>query len=268
MILHTGHLLVFDSGVGGLSIVQHLRNALPEVRLTYLADSECFPYGTLSETHLVERVLGLLGEACERLHPDVIVLACNSASTLALPALRQQLQQPIVGVVPAVKPAAGISASKVIGLLATPGTVNRRYTDDLIARFAPDCEVLRLGSADLVEIVEQHLWGERQAGSRFEEVLSPWTADPRWPSVDTVVLACTHFPLVKAQLSAVAPTVRHWVDSGEAIARRTLHVLSETRVNSDRLPAADCALLTGPVPPSDALARVFNEFGFPQLKRF
>lgn len=265
---HTGHLLVFDSGVGGLSIVQHLRSALPDARLTYLADDACFPYGTLSEDHLVERVVGLLGEACQRLQPDVIVLACNSASTLALPALRQQLRQPIVGVVPAVKPAANISQSKAIGLLATPGTVNRRYTDELIAEFAPGCEVLRLGSAELVEIVERQLWGDQQPQARFEAVLAPWLKDPRWPRVDTVVLACTHFPLVKAQLSAVAPAIRHWVDSGEAIARRTRHVLSETAVNNDPLPGGDCALLTGTTRPSNSLVEVFSRFGFPTLTRF
>lgn len=259
----TGHVLVFDSGVGGLSIVQHIREALPRVQLTYLADPEYFPYGTLNDEELQQRVLTLLSNVSEQLSPDIIVLACNSASTLALPHLRAHLSLPIVGVVPAIKPAAQCSQSKVIGLLATPATVNRRYTDDLIAEFAPECDVLRLGSSELVELVEKELWGQPQPAKAFEQALAPLLTDPRWHQLDTVVLACTHFPLVRDKLSAAAPSVTHWVDSGAAIARRVQHVLTEVCAGTSPAPAvADRALLTGSTQASEALSNTFREFGF------
>lgn len=268
MTSHNGQVLVFDSGVGGLSIVRHLRSALPGARLSYLADTEFFPYGMLSEKQLVERILGLLQRAEAELQPDLIVLACNSASTIALPRLRQQITIPIVGVVPAIKPAAQLSDSKVIGLLATPGTVNRHYTDDLIAQFAPQCEVLRLGTSELVAMVEQQLWGNIQAEQAFQSVLAPLLQDPRWQQLDTMVLACTHFPLVRDQLARAAPTVRHWVDSGEAIARRVQHVLAECSPKAVHVGPADRGLLTGSANPSAALQRAFQEHGFSSIERF
>lgn len=258
----TGHVLVFDSGVGGLSIVGHIRSLLPAVRLTYLADSAYFPYGTLSEQQLLERVLGLLRHACQALRPQIIVLACNSASTIALPQLRQHLQTPIVGVVPAIKPAAQLSQSKVIGLLATPATINRRYTDDLIAEFAPQCQVLRLGSAELVAL------SERQATDidDYRRILQPLFAHPHWQTLDTMVLACTHFPLVQPQLAAAAPSVRHWIDSGAAIARRVQHLLAEQPGGDG--PDRDQALFTGDGNPSAQLSALLHDYGFQQVRQF
>lgn len=269
----SGHVLVFDSGVGGLSIVRHIRSALPGVRLSYLADTAFFPYGMLTEAQLVERVLALLDRAGNELQPDLIVLACNSASTIALPHLRQHLTIPIVGVVPAIKPAAQLSESKVIGLLATPGTVNRRYTDELIEQFAPQCQVLRLGTSELVELVERQLWGSSQSAEAFRSILAPLQEDARWQQLDTMVLACTHFPLVKDLLAQAAPTVKHWVDSGEAIARRVQHVLHTTESSRPNAvpagePETDRGLLTGVQHPSTELARAFSDYGFASVTQF
>jgi glutamate racemase len=228
------HILVFDSGIGGLSIVKHLRSTLGEVKISYLADNQYFPYGLLKEEQLTERVLMLLTRFVEQYKPDLIVIACNTASTLTLPRLRQALDIPVVGVVPAIKPAAELSESKVIGLLATPGTIQREYTDELIAEFAPHCEVIRVGSTELVQIIEDHFRGVPYQADALARILEPLRKHARWESLDTVVLACTHFPLAKEALSLAAPKVAHWVDSGEAIARRVANLLSASTPHSNQ----------------------------------
>lgn len=261
------HVLVFDSGVGGLSIVEHLRAILPALSITYLADTRYFPYGMMDDAALVERLVNLLGQATRLCAPDMIVLACNSASTLALPALRERLAVPIVGVVPAIKPAASLTQTGVIGLLATPGTIRRDYTDELIGEFAPDCEVIRVGSARLVQVIEEQFRGVEPHADIFAEIMAPLLQGPRGDALDTVVLACTHFPLVKSRLAAAAPAVRHWIDSGEAIARRVRQLL----VQIDR-PAAgnrcDQVLVTSPELLCTTGEANFARYGFFNLAEF
>ncbi len=267
-------ILVFDSGVGGLSIVQHLRGQLPATRLTFLADNRCFPYGMMRDDALIERVVLLLHQACNHYRPDIVVVACNSASTLALPALRETLTIPVVGVVPAIKPAARLTQTGVIGLLATPGTVRRDYTDQLIAEFAPDCEVIKVGSSELVHMAEAYCHGIIHPVERFTDILAPLTAVTTTAAVDTVVLACTHFPLLKAALAKAAPEVRHWVDSGEAIARRVVQLLPHNPTDSTVLPepyrceaapssaTEDQVLLTGDVPDDAPFQQRLARLGF------
>lgn len=258
------HILVFDSGVGGLSIVQHLRSQLPGARLSYLADNARFPYGLLDDNTLVTRCCELLTAAGQRLAPDIIVVACNSASTLALPALRERIDTPIIGVVPAIKPAAELSASRVIGLLATPGTVNRPYTLELINEFAGDCRVLRVGSASLVNQVERFIQGEAISAAVIEEVAGAFREQAGAAAMDTLVLACTHFPLVQDQLAAALPQVRHWVDSGAAIARRAIQLLGPA--TNTHAPATDHrAWLTAPPIQPGPAAECFQRYGFSQL---
>jgi len=217
--------IVFDSGVGGLSVFDCIATALPRLRLLYVADNAYFPYGTKEEAALVARVRDLLAELTERTQPDLIVIACNTASTIALPAVRDALSLPIVGTVPAIKPAAQASVTRVIGLLGTPGTVRRRYTQALIDDFAPDCTVLRHGSAELVELAEQKLRGEPVAPAAVERALAGLFDQPGAERIDTIVLACTHFPLLGAELAAAAPRPLRWIDSGTAIARRVAALL-------------------------------------------
>src|SRR6478735_5482376 len=150
-------LLFFDSGVGGLSVLRHARALLPNAPLVYVADSAGYPYGTRSESEIAARVPALLGRLAERYDPRLIVIACNTASTIALQHVRAALDVPIVGTVPAIKPAAEISRTRVIGVLGTDATVRQPYVDDLAARFAADCVVLRHGSAELVEMAEAAL---------------------------------------------------------------------------------------------------------------
>src|SRR4051794_36593665 len=159
-------ILFFDSGVGGLSVLAPTCALLPNAPLVYVADSAGYPYGTRSEAEIAARVPALLGRLAERYDPRLIVIACNTASTIALAAVRSALDLPVVGTVPAIKPAAEISAARAIGVLGTDATVRQPYVDDLAARFASDCLVLRHGSAELVDLAERWLRGDPPARER------------------------------------------------------------------------------------------------------
>jgi glutamate racemase len=217
-------ILVFDSGVGGLSVLQHIRRALPKASIVYAADNAGYPYGTKSEAEIAARVPALLGRLMERYHPRVIVIACNTASTIALAHVRSALDLPVVGTVPAVKPAALLSKTRVIGVLGTEATVRQPYVDNLVAEFASDCRVLRHGSAELVDMAEAKLRGEPPSPDAMRRVLDGLYSQPGGDQIDAVVLACTHFPLLAREISAASPPNVALVDSGEGIARRTAHL--------------------------------------------
>jgi len=216
-------ILVFDSGVGGLTIVEAIASALPGAPLVYACDNAAFPYGPKPEDELVDRVHAVLDALVQRFAPRLLVVACNTASTVALPRLRSHYTLPVVGVVPAIKPAARLTRNRVMGLLATPGTVRRPYTDQLIAEFAADCTVVRVGSSELVLAAEQKLRGEPVDAALLRELLRPILD----AGADTVVLGCTHFPLLRSELEAAAGRSLTWVDSGEAIARRVRDLLPD-----------------------------------------
>lgn len=225
------HILVVDSGVGALSIIAELRQRLPSVSITYASDNGFYPYGTKPEDELVQRVHRLFDCLVDRCQPDMAVVACNTASTVALPRIREDFSLPVVGVVPAIKPAAGQTRSGVIGLLATPATVQRPYTDELIHQYARGCDIIRLGSSELVELAEARLRGEIPNPADLEALLQPMLRHPRSGDMDTIVLACTHFPLLKAELAPFFSGSLHWLDSGDAIARRVDHLLNEGNFN-------------------------------------
>ncbi|GAA0676459.1 glutamate racemase [Sphingomonas insulae] len=218
--MDSGAILFFDSGVGGLSVVGHTVALLPQAPIVYAADSAGFPYGIKSEAEIAARVPALLGRLVERYRPRLVVIACNTASTIALPAVRGALDVPVVGTVPAIKPAALASRSRVIGVLGTEATVRQSYVDDLASRFAGDCTVLRHGSADLVQLAEAKLAGRPTDPARYRAVLAGLLDQRDGDRIDVIVNACTHFPLVEAELAAAArPTIR-FVDGGPGIARR------------------------------------------------
>jgi glutamate racemase len=220
-------ILVFDSGVGGLSVLDCIAAALPQVELLYAADNAYFPFGTKEESALVARVEKVLTALARRFSPDLIVIACNTASTIALPAVRASVAMPVVGTVPAIKSAAEASVTRTIGLLGTPGTVRRKYTQALIDEFAADCTVLRHGSAELVELAEQKLCGDPVATSAIDDALAGLFAQPDGDAMDTIVLACTHFPLLEPELAARSPPRIRWINSGTAIARRVATLLAD-----------------------------------------
>ncbi len=244
-------VLVFDSGVGGLSVAACVRQHLPGTELLYLADNAGFPYGDQPESVVVERCCRLIGKAIEHYPTDVIVVACNTASTVVLPHLRAMTATPVVGVVPAIKPAAAKTENRRIGVLATPATVRRPYLDQLVSEFASHCLVERIGHPDLVRWVEESVSGVEVSRA----ALSSAVARFREAGVDTVVLGCTHYPLLLSALREVLPEVRFWVDSGEAIARRVSHLLAEHGKHDSAADAGafngspvSAALFSGPAP--------------------
>jgi glutamate racemase len=224
-------ILVFDSGVGGLSVATEIRALMPDVELRYLADNGFFPYGTKPEDDLLDRIDRVVGCGVASFAPDCVVVACNTASTIALPRLRSRLSCPVVGVVPAIKPAAALSRNRILGLLGTPGTVKRAYPDELIRQFAADCVVIRVGAGQLVELAERAFAGDPVSIPAITSAMAPLFDRPASLQPDTVVLACTHFPLLRDALIAAAPSGTRFVDSGRAVAERVRTVLGDRRVS-------------------------------------
>ncbi|HEX9931867.1 MAG TPA: glutamate racemase [Allosphingosinicella sp.] len=220
-------ILVLDSGIGGLSVLGPIRALLPRAPLLYVADNAGYPYGTKTPQEIEARVPALLGRLAERFDPELVVIACNTASTIALEAVRSALDLPIVGTVPAIKPAAALSKTRTIGVLGTPATVVQPYVDRLADEFAADCAVIRHGSAALVDLAEAKLRGEETRDQDYEAVLNGLLDQPGGHRIDTVVLACTHFPLVEEELARAAPRPLAFVDGKEGIARRTAWLLRD-----------------------------------------
>lgn len=230
---HAPRILVFDSGVGGLSVMREIQQRLPECHYIYASDNAAFPYGTKTEAELIARVDHVIHQLLRHIEQhygvvDIIVVACNTASTLTLPHIRSHFQQPIVGVVPAIKPAAAQSRTGTIGLLATPATVARPYTLNLIKEYAPHCTVIPVGSSELVYLAEEKLRGEMISLEKIHAITAPFRAAPE---LDIVVLACTHFPLLHQELSAGLGQHIRLIDSGEAIARRVEFLVAQQSFN-------------------------------------
>lgn len=216
-------ILFFDSGIGGLSVLAPTRALLPNAPIVYVADSAAFPYGTRSEEEIAARVPDLLGRLVERFHPRLVVIACNTASTIALDHARAALDIPVVGTVPAIRPAAAQSATRVIGVLGTQATVRQPYVDDLAARFAEDCRIVRHGSRELVDLAERKLGGEAIDPAVIAAALRPLREGTDGSQIDVIVLACTHFPLLADEIAAAWPGVS-LVDGAAGIARRIAHL--------------------------------------------
>ena len=255
-------ILLFDSGVGGLSVLGAIRQSLPQASIVYVADNAAFPYGTKSESEIASRVPALLGRLTERFNPRLIVIACNTASTIALGAVRAALDLPVVGTVPAIKPAALLSKTRAIGVLGTEATVRQPYVERLSTEFASDCLVLRHGSSRLVELAEAKLGGGEVDPTEYRMALDGLIGQPGGERIDTIVLACTHFPLVADELSAVAPRPLSFVDGAAGIARRVAHL-----TEGQEWPAHPTGLFvqTAPAVISDAFRHALREYGLDQV---
>ncbi len=248
--------------MGGLSIFNAVRARLPQLAIDYVSDNAAFPYGTKTEADLVQRVALVLHTLEKQLAPDLIIVACNTASTVALPKIRDTLQTAVVGVVPAVKPAAERSRSKVIGLLATPGTVARAYTRQLITEFAAQCEVIAVGSSELVELAEAKLYGDSPSTQQIAAILSPFSEHRLAARLDTIILGCTHFPLLLAELQAAFLKPVQWIDSGAAIAARAESLLQcEPIASSKILTGTYAAYFTAPESCTPALQIALKTMG-------
>ena len=254
--------LVFDSGVGGLTIVAELRKAAPGWTVDYAADSGFFPYGVKSDDELCARLPDLCAALVRIARPDVLIIACNTASTLSLTDIRARVTIPVVGTVPAIKPAADLTKTGVIGVLATPGTVRRAYLNDLEARYATGKTVIRRGSAGLVDIAERAVRGQRVDEEAVIYAVQPMFDPPDGPKIDVVVLACTHFPLIRDAIAAACPPGVTLIDTGEAVARQALRVAPAV----SQAPAGPAiAYVTGGVANQQAMAPAFVRFGYNQV---
>jgi glutamate racemase len=217
-------ILVFDSGLGGLTVLREIAKARPDAPLAYVADDAAFPYGRLTDDVLVERVATVVGRYLALLNPSLVVIACNTASTLALPVLRARFKVPFVGTVPAIKPACAQSTTKRVTVLATPATVRRDYTHELVNEFAHGCKVTLVGGEHLAALAEAALRGEPVDDEEIHREIAPGFVDDG-ARTDTVVLACTHYPLILDRLTRLAPWPVAWVDPAPAIARRAAQLL-------------------------------------------
>src|SRR5215468_7948444 len=221
-------ILVFDSGLGGLTVYREVARARPDARYVYAADDALFPYGAIAEDRLIARALEVMEQLIASHRPDLVVIACNTASTIVLPTLRARLQVPFVGTVPAIKPACAASTTKRVSVLGTEATVKREYTKALIREFAADCQVTLVGSARLAGLAEAALAGETIEDAEIAAEIEPAFVEDG-ARTDTVVLACTHYPLLGDRLTRLAPWPVNFIDPAPAIARRVVELIGPAR---------------------------------------
>ena len=255
-------ILMFDSGVGGLSVLAELRRLLPAAPVIYAADNAGYPYGTKTEEQVAARVAGLLGRMTERFGPRLVCIACNTASTIALGAVREVLELPVVGTVPAIKPAAAITRSGVIGLLGTEATIRQGYVDRLEREFAGGKTLLRAAAPDLVDAAEAKLRGQAVDARVFARAGAALRSQPGGDAIDTVVLACTHFPLLAEPLGAAFGPGVALVHGAEGIAQRIAALTAGQCFERDR---PDIALFTRSGAEIAALAPALARFGLEQV---
>ena len=219
-------VLMFDSGIGGLTVLREARVLMPGRRFVYVADDAAFPYGAWEEPALKAHILSLFAGLLERYRPSISVIACNTASTLVIDALRQAFPgHPFVGTVPAIKPAAERTRSGIVSVLATPGTVRRQYTRDLIETWARKCHVRLVGSDRLAGLAEAYMRDGFVDEEAVRAEIAPCFIERDGASTDIVVLACTHYPFLVNRMRKTAPWPVDWIDPAEAIARRAVSLL-------------------------------------------
>jgi glutamate racemase len=250
-------ILVFDSGLGGLTVFCEVVKARPDARYVYVADDAFFPYGRHAEDALVGRVVPLMAELIAAHAPDIVVIACNTASTLVLPHLRARFTVPFVGTVPAIKPACGASKSRLVSVLGTEATVKREYTRALIRDFGQGCEVTLVGSAHLASIAEGALHEKPVDDADIAREIAPCFVEKDGRRTDTIVLACTHYPLLLDRLQRLMPWPVDWIDPAPAIARRVTDLIGGPTSTAG---SARAIFISG-AHPSAALAAALARFG-------
>lgn len=262
--LPSAPILIFDSGFGGLSVLAEMRELLPEAPFVYAADLAGIPYGEKTEAEIAARVAGLLGRLTETCFPRLACIACNTASTIALHTVRDVLQVPIVGTVPAIKPAAAMTSTGTIGLLGTSATIRQRYVDDLEAQFAADKRLLRHAAPALVQAAETKLRGLPVDPQVFADAAAGLLSQDGGEDMDTVVLACTHFPLVQDELQqAFGPDIR-FVDGAKGIARRIAHLTEGQEFEVANGLESHC-MIYGPMDDEFTLLQALRTYGIEEI---
>ena len=265
-------ILVFDSGLGGLTVLAEIVRVRSAAHILYAADDAVFPYGSLTEAELVLRVLAVMDRLVATYRPDIVVIACNTASVSVLPPLRARWPAlAFVGTVPAIKPAAVASLTRMVSVLATPATVAREYTQGLIRSFAQDCAVTLVGAPRLAALAEASLRGEPVPAGDVAAEIAPAFVERNGRRTDAVVLACTHYPLLLDRIEALAPWPVRFIDSAAAIARRMDSVLAERGFDpeaSGRIsPGGAEALFTASSRPGEPLRRDLEARGVHRIGR-
>ena len=258
-------ILLFDTGVGGLSVLQEVRSLLPDAPVIYAADMAGMPYGEKTEGEVTARVCGLLGRMSERYQPRLACIACNTASTIALHMVRDVLEVPVVGTVPAIKPAAAMTRTGVVGLLGTAGTIRQPYVDQLEQDFAADKLLLRHAAPDLVGCAEAKLRGQIPDAAAIARAAAGLRDQPGGDRIDTVILACTHFPFLEDELREHFGATTQFVHGGEGIARR---IATLTEGQSFDRGEADYAVHVGDAPLLDGNPQLLEAFGLARSVRF
>ena len=263
-IMRSPKILVFDSGVGGLTVFREVARARPDAQFIYAADDALFPYGKIPEPALIARVVCLMEGYIEAHRPDLVVIACNTASVQVLPALRERFTLPFVGTVPAIKPACAASQSKRVSVLGTEATVTREYTHALIRHYGEGCDLTLVGSAELATLAEAALAGRTVADDAIRAEIEPCFVTDGAERTDTVVLACTHFPLLLDRYERLAPWPVRWIDPAPAIARRVVELVGPAVGRKAETGAR--AIFTSGREPSGDLAAAFLRFGLSTAK--
>jgi glutamate racemase len=259
-------ILVFDSGLGGLTVFREIVKARPDASYVYVADDAFFPYARRSEAGLVARVVPLMQELILNHRPALVVIACNTASTLVLPHLRARFAVPFVGTVPAVKPACMTSRSRLVSVLGTEATVQREYTRSLIRDYGQGCDVTLVGAAHLAGLAEAALRGDAVGDDAIAQEIAPCFITSNGRRTDTIVLACTHYPLLLERFVLLAPWPVDWVDPAHAIARRVMDLIGPPA--ADAVSGTARAVFTSGLRPPSALASALARFGIGQAAEF
>lgn len=258
-LVRSPHILVFNSGVGGLTVFREIARARPDAQFVYAADDALFPYGKLPETELIARVIALMEGFIATHNPHLVVIACNTASVQVLPALRERFAVPFVGTVPAIKPACAVSQTKHVSVLGTEATVAREYTHALIRNYGEGCDINLVGSRHLATLAEASLRGQPIDDDAVRAEIEPCFIEDGGERTDTVVLACTHYPLLQGQFERLAPWPVRWLDPAPAIARRVVELVGPAAGPRPDTPPR--AIFTSGRGPSVDLAAALARFG-------
>jgi glutamate racemase len=259
-------ILIFDSGLGGLTVLHEVLKMRPDASYVYVADDAFFPYGQYSEAEVAGRVVPLMADLIAAYAPDLAVIACNTAATLVLPHLRARFAVPFVGTVPAVKPACAASRSRMVSVLGTEGTVQREYTRALIRDFGQGCDVTLVGAAHLAGIAEAALRNDGADDGAIAREIAPCFVTAGGRRTDTIVLACTHYPLLLDRLQRLAPWPVNWIDPAPAIARRVTDLVGATPPGKSGGSAR--IVFTSGKAPTPALAAALAQLGLVYTSEF